>query len=167
MYKKGKAISIKAPRPSVTSGNEYVTKLWTLLHNAIQAIYLNNASDLSYEELYRSAYNMVLNRHGETLYDNVQECMTARVDKVTKFISSNEDPTLLLRIITKEWEQYKTATSMISDILMYLDKSTVANNKYFIMHSLTVKVQTSIPKRNRFIQTVSYRKVTTRRSNNK
>jgi cullin 3 len=128
MYKKGKPIHIKAPRPSVVTGTEYVTKLWTLLHTAIQAIYNNNASDLSYEELYRSAYNMVLHRHGETLYDNVQECMIRRLQRVTKRIIT-DDQSQLLKLITNEWESYRTATRMIADILMYLDRSTVVNNE--------------------------------------
>jgi cullin 3 len=132
MYKKGKPICIKAPRPTtIETGTEFIAKLWKLLHTAIQEIYNNNASDLSYEELYRSAYNMVLHRHGETLYDNVQECMIQRLEFITKRVldAINDDPSQLLKIITNEWESYRTATRMIGDILMYLDRSTVVNNE--------------------------------------
>lgn len=36
-------------------------------------IYAQQSSQLSYEELYRTAYQMVLHKHGEMLYDNVKK----------------------------------------------------------------------------------------------
>jgi hypothetical protein len=33
----------------------------------------NNASTLSFEELYRNAYNLVLHKHGNLLYEGVQD----------------------------------------------------------------------------------------------
>ena len=46
---------------------------WNTLKDAIQKIYAQKASQLSYEELYRTAYNLVLHKHGEMLYDNVKK----------------------------------------------------------------------------------------------
>jgi hypothetical protein len=43
-------------------------ELWTTLRKAINEIYNQNASQLSYEELYRNAYNLVLHKHYELLY---------------------------------------------------------------------------------------------------
>ena len=38
------------------------------LQGAIHEIHKQNASGLSFEELYRNAYNMVLHKYGEMLY---------------------------------------------------------------------------------------------------
>ena len=43
---------------------EYANKTWQTLHNAIHEIHRQNASGLSFEELYRNAYNMVLHKCG-------------------------------------------------------------------------------------------------------
>ena len=46
---------------------------WNIIKDAIKKIYEQKASQLSYEELYRTAYNMVLHKHGEMLYENVKK----------------------------------------------------------------------------------------------
>ena len=45
---------------------------------AIDEIYNKNASVLSFEELYRNAYNLVLHKHGDLLYEGVQKCVEER-----------------------------------------------------------------------------------------
>lgn len=44
---------------------------WEALKKAIGEIHKHNASQLSFEELYRSAYNLVLHKHGNLLYSGV------------------------------------------------------------------------------------------------
>jgi len=46
---------------------------WETIKDAICKIYKHKASQLSYEELYRTAYSLVLHKHGEMLYNNVKE----------------------------------------------------------------------------------------------
>ena len=43
-----------------------------MLPDAIKAIYRQKHNGLSFEELYRCAYNMVLRKHGDMLYDGVK-----------------------------------------------------------------------------------------------
>lgn len=45
---------------------------WETIREAIHKIHSKQASQLSYEELYRTAYNLVLHKHGELLYNNVK-----------------------------------------------------------------------------------------------
>ena len=52
----------------MTMDEKYVESIWTLLKEAIQEIQRKNNSGLSFEELYRNAYTMVLHKHGERLY---------------------------------------------------------------------------------------------------
>lgn len=54
----------------------YVEEIWLLLKNAIQEIQKKNNSGLSFEELYRNAYTMVLHKHGERLYNGLKEVVT-------------------------------------------------------------------------------------------
>lgn len=55
---------------------KYVNSIWTLLKNAIQEIQKKNNSGLSFEELYRNAYTMVLHKHGEKLYTGLRDVVT-------------------------------------------------------------------------------------------
>jgi len=68
----------------MTMDEKYVNNIWSLLKNAIQEIQKKNNSGLSFEELYRNAYTMVLHKHGEKLYTGLREVVTEHlVHKVT------------------------------------------------------------------------------------
>ena len=56
----------------MTMDEKYVNSIWSLLKNAIQEIQKKNNSGLSFEELYRNAYTMVLHKHGEKLYTGLK-----------------------------------------------------------------------------------------------
>ena len=64
--------------------------IWNLLKNAIQEIQKKNNSGLSFEELYRNAYTMVLHKHGERLYNGLKEVVTnhliGKVSQETSFL---------------------------------------------------------------------------------
>ena len=60
----------------MTIDEKYVNSIWELLKNAIQEIQKKNNSGLSFEELYRNAYTMVLHKHGEKLYSGLREVAT-------------------------------------------------------------------------------------------
>ena len=68
----------------------YVENIWAGLKSAIQEIQKKNNSGLSFEELYRNAYTMVLHKHGDKLYtgleDVVKEHLTDKVQKVSGII---------------------------------------------------------------------------------
>ena len=59
---------------------KYVENIWSLLKNAIQEIQKKNNSGLSFEELYRNAYTMVLHKHGERLYTGLKEVVTQHLE---------------------------------------------------------------------------------------
>ena len=63
----------------------YVESIWAGLKNAIQEIQKKNNSGLSFEELYRNAYTMVLHKHGDKLYNGLRDVVTEHLnDKVQK-----------------------------------------------------------------------------------
>lgn len=68
---------------------KYVESIWSLLKNAIQEIQKKNNSGLSFEELYRNAYTMVLHKHGERLYTGLKEVVTHHLEtKVSTYCNN-------------------------------------------------------------------------------
>lgn len=65
---------------------KYMETTWTLLRNAIQEIQKKNNSGLSFEELYRNAYTMVLHKHGERLYTGLKEVVTTHLETQVHFL---------------------------------------------------------------------------------
>jgi cullin 3 len=68
--------------------DRYVNDIWnTSLKAAIQEIQKKNNSGLSFEELYRNAYTMVLHKHGEKLYTGTREVVTEHLVRKVRFHS--------------------------------------------------------------------------------
>ena len=77
----------------MTMDEKYVENIWNLLKDAIQEIQRKNNSGLSFEELYRNAYTMVLHKHGERLYTGLKEVVTNHLEsKVMKAPSVSCSP---------------------------------------------------------------------------
>jgi cullin 3 len=107
--------------------DKYVTSIWEMLRNAIQEIQKKNNSGLSFEELYRNAYTMVLNKHGEKLYTGLKEVVNEHlIQKVRKdvLLALNNQ---FLFVLNQAWNDHQTAMVMIRDILMYMDRVYVQN----------------------------------------
>lgn len=92
----------------MTMDEKYVNSIWDLLKNAIQEIQRKNNSGLSFEELYRNAYTMVLHKHGEKLYTGLREVVTEHlINKVFNFkgllliILNLENPLILYFILMR------------------------------------------------------------------
>jgi hypothetical protein len=62
---------------------------------------------------------MVLNRHGETLYNSIEKTLTSRVSTIVKPIVSSPDETFL-KDVTGIWGEYRQSTQMVRDLMMYL-----------------------------------------------
>ncbi|KAL1458052.1 hypothetical protein WDU94_008227, partial [Cyamophila willieti] len=112
----------------MTMDEKYVQDIWLLLKNAIQEIQKKNNSGLSFEELYRNAYTMVLHKHGERLYSGLKEVVTAHLETkvredVLKSLNNN-----FLQTLNQAWNDHQTSMVMIRDILMYMDRVYVQQN---------------------------------------
>jgi len=119
---------------------KYTAEIWTLLKNAIQEIQRKNNSGLSFEELYRNAYTMVLHKNGELLYSGVQDVVTKHlVSKVREDILSNINNNFLESLNTS-WDDHQIAMVMIRDILMYMDRAYVDQNKKMPVYELGLQL---------------------------
>jgi len=112
----------------MTMDEKYVENIWNLLKEAIQEIQRKNNSGLSFEELYRNAYTMVLHKHGERLYSGLKEVVTNHLESkvrndVLQALNNN-----FLQTLNAAWNDHQTSMVMIRDILMYMDRVYVQQN---------------------------------------
>lgn len=108
--------------------NKTAQRVWGSLRSAISQIHNQDASLLSFEELYRFAYNLVLHQHGELLYNGVHAEVKGHLKKVASVVDSQPNETLL-EVLSAKWNLHKVTMVMIRDILMYMDRIYVVKNK--------------------------------------
>lgn len=122
----------------MTMDEKYVNNIWSLLRNAIQEIQKKNNSGLSFEELYRNAYTMVLHKHGEKLYTGLREVVGDHlVHKVRDDVLASLHNNFLLTL-NMAWQDHHTSMVMIRDILMYMDRVYVTQNNVENVYNLGV-----------------------------
>ncbi|CAG7825226.1 unnamed protein product [Allacma fusca] len=120
----------------MTMDDKYVESIWSLLKSAIQEIQKKNNSGLSFEELYRNAYTMVLHKHGEKLYTGLKEVVTQHLEskvreEVLRSLHNN-----FLQVLNQAWNDHQTSMVMIRDILMYMDRVYVQQNNVDNVYNL-------------------------------
>ncbi|WPK26825.1 hypothetical protein PUMCH_004187 [Australozyma saopauloensis] len=141
---------IRPPRKSIgvsnsTSNGPFDYDLsWQDLAKAIEQIQHKNVSSLLYEQLYRKAYVAVLGKCGEKLYKDVSELVTkhllTRREAVLNllngtFTNTNEE---LLKAVVQEWTEHLQMMKFISDVLMYLNRAYVRENKKLLTYDLGI-----------------------------
>lgn len=107
---------------------KYVEDIWSLLKNAIQEIQKKNNSGLSFEELYRNAYTMVLHKYGERLYTGLKEVVTQHLENKVREDVLRSLHNNFLQTLNQAWNDHQTSMVMIRDILMYMDRVYVTQN---------------------------------------
>ncbi|KAK5138043.1 hypothetical protein LTR08_005840 [Meristemomyces frigidus] len=118
---------------------------WGILEKAFQEIHTKNASALSFEELYRNAYKIVLKKKGEELYNHVAQFEeswlgnTVRVEIVRHLTAllmlgegtgrtmntqteRREAGERFLKSLKGAWEDHQVCMGMLTDVLMYMDR---------------------------------------------
>ncbi|XP_063976501.1 cullin-3 [Diachasmimorpha longicaudata] len=111
-----------------TVDEKYVENIWALLKNAIQEIQKKNNSGLSFEELYRNAYTMVLHKYGERLYTGLKEVVTQHLENKVRKDVLHSLHNNFLQTLNQAWNDHTTSMTMIRDILMYMDRVYVQQN---------------------------------------
>ncbi|RPA85288.1 Cullin-domain-containing protein [Ascobolus immersus RN42] len=136
---------IRAPRRGLTGDHVDFDETWGVLAQSLREIHSQNASRLSFEELYRNAYKLVLKKFGDRLYQNVLDLISdhllrvghddVRPLKPNSAVSGNglfsgsaelerrEAGTRFLIGLKRAWENHLVCLRMINDVLMYMDRS--------------------------------------------
>ncbi|KAJ6262594.1 Cullin-3-A [Drechslerella dactyloides] len=137
-------IKIRPPRKGLANDFMNFDEAWPPLSQALQQIYARAASDLSFEELYRTAYKMVLKKHGDALYNSVHDLIRNRLRTVAvtqvkparptftpnaSALERRENGNRFLAAVKQAWEDHQLCLGMITDILMYLDRTFCHENK--------------------------------------
>eukprot|EP00984_Skeletonema_dohrnii_P021422 scaffold10700_cov90-Skeletonema_dohrnii-CCMP3373.AAC.1 len=126
------------------------------LASAMDEIHNRNASTLSFEELYRNAYNLVLHKHGNLLYEGITERLTVhlrrcggRLVRLQRDIHSGQSAVIggggdaksnaagsdsllqyrLLEELSKAWTEHRITMVMVRDIFMYMDRTYVPQQR--------------------------------------
>ncbi|KAL6186860.1 hypothetical protein ACLB2K_042979 [Fragaria x ananassa] len=132
---KRRNFQIEAFKHRVVVDPKYAEKTWKVLEHAICEIYNHNASGLSFEELYRNAYNMVLHKYGEKLYTGLVKTMSSHLKEISKCIESAQGG-MFLEEMNKLWTDHNKALQMIRDILMYMDRTYIPSTQKTPVHEL-------------------------------
>lgn len=116
---------------------------WGILATALTEIHTKNASKLSFEELYRAAYKIVLKKKADLLYQRVSALEEDWLrSEIKERVASHVTPSLLagtptqsadgqanerrvagerfMKILKDSFEDHQLCMSMITDVLMYM-----------------------------------------------
>lgn len=147
---------IKPPRKSLTNSSissnnqpfDY-NKSWEVLANAIIQIQNKNVSNLSYEQLYRKAYTLVLHKFGNKLYENVanlikDHMLNRRLNLLSLFAEESQGSGLgeeiFLKSVLVEWDEHLQSMKFVSDVLMYLNRVYIKEQNKLLIYDLGIQL---------------------------
>ncbi|RDL34783.1 Cullin-domain-containing protein [Venustampulla echinocandica] len=134
-------------------GSDDFDAMWDILRSALREIHEKNASTLSFEQLYRASYKIVLKKQGDRLYDRVKDfekqwfaskvmpaihklittnLLNITLGGVTGTTTANERRLTgeeFLKGLKASWEDHITVMNMTTDILMYMDRVYCSDNR--------------------------------------
>jgi len=103
-------------------------RIWSSLASAIDEIHNRNSSQLSFEELYRNAYNLCIQRYGQLLYEGVTDKLSTHLTRQADRLSQVPE-SMLLEEVAKSFKRHVTVMTMVRDILMYMDRTYVSQHR--------------------------------------
>lgn len=115
------------PQP-ISVDPDFAEKTWATLREAIIEINRRNTTQLSFEQLYRYAYNLVLHKHGEYLYQGLIKLQTEHLKTVAQTIIQIDSANFLSEI-HRQWRWFSLSLNHTRDVLMYMDRYYVKSNK--------------------------------------
>lgn len=127
--------------------NDDFDSIWAVLSASLTEINTKNASSLSFEELYRNAYKIVLMMRGDDLYERVKQLEQDWLQNIVqRRITTSISPSLMrsqkatdlqeqsnerraagekfLAVLKEAWEDHQLCMGMITDVLMYMVRVT-------------------------------------------
>ncbi|KAI5861676.1 putative cullulin 3 [Durotheca rogersii] len=150
----------RRPSTQSTSANEF-EQCWEKLRDALRDIHMRNAGNLSFEQLYRYSYKIVLQKAGQQLYERVKAfeeqwfadevipAIWALISKKLISVALDEVPgasvverralgEIFLKGVRSSWEMHNMSMNMIADILMYLDRGYTQDNGQPLIYIVTI-----------------------------
>ena len=144
MLPAGRKSKIRPPRKSlVASGDQSVDydASWATIADAIRQIQGKNVSSLSYEQLYRIAYMLVLRKHAGRLYNDVAQVIAEHLRLRRELLLAVHDGAEeFMHQVIAEWTDHLQAMKFISDVLMYLNRVYVKEHKKLLVYDLGIQL---------------------------
>ncbi|KAM3413758.1 hypothetical protein BST61_g10443 [Cercospora zeina] len=143
---------IRPPRRTLHGTDVDFETTWKTLERAFTEIHEKNASALSFEELYRNAYKIVLKKKGDELYNKVAQfeqiwlndavrpkivnLLTAPLqltDDLGRSLATTAERRVagerFLLALKSSWEDHQVCMGMLTDVLMYMDRVYCTDNR--------------------------------------
>uniref|UniRef100_A0A1I7ZEL2 CULLIN_2 domain-containing protein n=1 Tax=Steinernema glaseri TaxID=37863 RepID=A0A1I7ZEL2_9BILA len=112
---------------------------WELLKGKIMIILRNTSSGLSFEEMYRTSYNMTVAEKGEIMYNGIKEIITQFLrEAAPRDINTSRDE--FLASMSSFWQRYDIALTSISDIFHYMDRVYVHPQNHDSVRTVGMKI---------------------------
>lgn len=115
-------------RHRTAAADSFAEETWASIRSALLAIYRRDTSSLSYEELYRYAYNMVLHKLGDMLYNGLAETLRLHLAGVASAAAAAPAAGLLAEL-GAQWHWFSLSLVSVRDILMYMDRTYVVSRR--------------------------------------
>lgn len=127
------------------AGDVDFDKSWQSLSDALKQIQHKNASVLSFEELYRKSYNLVLRKYGKQLYESVKDLVSLHLLSIKDSLmlkpsSTDEQKIEYLKAVANSWDDHLLSMRMISDVLMYLDRVYSKENRLPLIYDVGINL---------------------------
>ncbi|KAI2472386.1 putative cullulin 3 [Annulohypoxylon bovei var. microspora] len=154
---------IRPPRRTVTSSGplDEFEQCWEKLREALRDIHTRNAGKLSFEQLYRYSYKIVLKKSGAKLYDRVKQfeeewfaeeiippiralittnlvSITLDEARGTSVVERRAMGEKFLKGVRTSWENHNMSMNMIADILMYLERGYDRDHNRPLIYATTI-----------------------------
>ncbi|AMD20274.1 HDL470Cp [Eremothecium sinecaudum] len=118
-----KRVKIRAPTQSLCSHDLDLDSSWPVLDSAIDTIYEEKQSAISFEIHYRIVYSLVIRKYGEQLLGKVKQKLRERMEMLycTRFevdLGSME----FLKQVDETWNHQRSCLKMVSDLMLYMDR---------------------------------------------
>jgi len=131
----GKMNAAKSLQLDATQANT----MWESLNLAIDQIFSQNSSSLSFEELYGYGYKLVIHKHGEMLYQGVQSTIRSHLLNWLPTIQNCKNDALLTAL-RELWDKFKVTVNNLKDVLMYMDRTFVVQHKKMPVYMLSLNL---------------------------
>ncbi|ONM10023.1 Cullin-4 [Zea mays] len=101
---------------------------WTILKDAITAIFLKQKLSCDVEKLYQAAGDLCLHKLGANLYERIKkECEIHIAEKISALVGQSPDLVVFLSLVQRTWQDFCDQMLIIRGIALLLDVKYVKN----------------------------------------
>jgi len=115
-------------------------EIWKNLKDAVHGIFGMNGTLYSFEELYRTVYQMVTGKRGKIVYTDLRAMIEEHCrEKVCPIVQSSTTENVLANF-TSVWSDFTVAMEKVRDLLMYIDRNYVVMEKVKPVYDLGLEL---------------------------